>query len=158
VSLVIGPYPFPGISPRGEEGFSSCSACPCHHAIATTPPEWDSRLSQLPTAHAAFAPRLRARPPGLRTFGATSAFACAMAWWLASIPQMVLSIGFRASVSLRPAIQATGLLTFAPAGLTPAEHASLSWTHNRTCGSPASGSPVGGSPPRGLTGFCKGCD
>ena len=29
----------PGISAWGEEGFSSCLACPCHHAVATTPPE-----------------------------------------------------------------------------------------------------------------------
>ena len=32
-----------------------------------------------------------------------------------------------------PAIQTTGPLTLAPAGLSPAEHASLRWTHNRTC-------------------------
>jgi hypothetical protein len=43
-------------------------------------------------------------------------------------------------VSRHPAIQTTGLLTVAPAGLPPAEHASLHWTHNRTCRSPASGS------------------
>jgi hypothetical protein len=41
-------------------------------------------------------------------------------------------MGFRVSVSLHPAIQATGRLTFAPAGLTPAEHTSLRWTHKRT--------------------------
>ena len=33
--------------------------------------------------------------------------------------------------SRHPAIQATGLLTLTPAGLSPAEHASLRWTHNR---------------------------
>ena len=33
-----------------------------------------------------------------------------------------------------------GALTSTPAGLSPAEHASLRWTHNRTGGSPASGS------------------
>ena len=33
-------YLAPRISPRDEEGFSSCSACPCHRAVATTPPEW----------------------------------------------------------------------------------------------------------------------
>ena len=33
-----------------------------------------------------------------------------------------------------------GALTSTPAGLSPAEHASLRWTHNRTCRSPASGS------------------
>jgi hypothetical protein len=41
-------------------------------------------------------------------------------------------MGFRVLVSLHPAIQATGRLTFAPAGLTPAEHTSLRWTHKRT--------------------------
>src|SRR5258708_13134005 len=33
-----------------------------------------------------------------------------------------------------------GALTSTPAGLSPAEHASLHWTHNRTGGFPASGS------------------
>ena len=47
-----------------------------------------------------------------------------------TIPKMALSIGFRVSVSLNPAIQATGLLASTPAGLTPAEHASLRWTHD----------------------------
>jgi hypothetical protein len=41
-------------------------------------------------------------------------------------------MGFRYSVSLLPAIQATGLLILTLASLTPAEHTSLSWTHNRT--------------------------
>src|SRR4051812_38754080 len=33
-----------------------------------------------------------------------------------------------------------GALTSTPAGLSPAEHASLTWTHTRTCRFPASGS------------------
>ncbi|MCY4514208.1 MAG: hypothetical protein OXC69_03575, partial [Candidatus Tectomicrobia bacterium] len=33
------------------------------------------------------------------------------------------------SVSLLPAIQATGLLILTPVGLTPTEQTSLSWTH-----------------------------
>ena len=41
-------------------------------------------------------------------------------------------MGFRVLVSLHPAIQATGRLTLAPAGLPPAEHTSLHWTHDRT--------------------------
>jgi hypothetical protein len=53
------------------------------------------------------------------------------------------SIGFRNSVSLLSAIQATGPLTLAPAGLFPAEHASLRRTRNRTGGFPASGSRKG---------------
>ena len=55
-------------------------------------------------------------------------------------PRETLSIGFRVLVSRHPAIQTTGRLTFAPAGLSPAEHASLRWTHNRTGRFPASGS------------------
>src|SRR6516225_11852680 len=31
-------YLAPPISRRDEEGFSSCSACPCHRAVASTPP------------------------------------------------------------------------------------------------------------------------
>src|SRR5262249_26058224 len=47
-------------------------------------------------------------------------------------PGETLSIGFKVLVSRHPAIQTTGLLTLAPAGLSPAEHASLLWTHNWT--------------------------
>ena len=46
-----------------------------------------------------------------------------------TILKMALSMGFRYSVSLISAIQATGLLTSTPVGLTPTEHTSLSWTH-----------------------------
>ncbi len=46
-----------------------------------------------------------------------------------TIPKMALSIGFTSFVSSTDAIQATGLLTSTPAGFTPAEHASLRWTH-----------------------------
>jgi hypothetical protein len=52
-------------------------------------------------------------------------------------------MGFRVLVSRHPAIQTTGLLTLAPAGLSPAEHTSLHWTHNRACGFPAHGFPIG---------------
>jgi hypothetical protein len=38
---------------------------------------------------------------------------------------MALSIGFIRFVSSTDAIQATGLLTLTPVGLTPTEHASL---------------------------------
>src|SRR5258708_35600721 len=45
-----------------------------------------------------------------------------------------------------------GALTSTPAGLSPAEHASLRWTNNRTCGATASG------PPTGFTGWHQGSD
>ena len=40
-----------------------------------------------------------------------------------------------------------GVLIFAPAGLSPAEHASLRWTHNRTGRFPASGSRLSNGRP-----------
>ena len=63
-----------------------------------------------------------------------------------AIPKMALSMGFRVLVSLHPTIQATGRLAVTPVGLPPTERASLRWTHNRTCGSPASGSRTGVTP------------
>jgi hypothetical protein len=51
-------------------------------------------------------------------------------------------MGSRYLVSLLPAIQATELLILTLAGLTPTEHTSLSWTHNRTSGFPRYGSPT----------------
>ena len=32
-------YLAPPISRWGEDGFSSCSTCPCHRAVPTTPPK-----------------------------------------------------------------------------------------------------------------------
>ena len=84
-----------------------------------------------------------ARPSGLRTFEATFTFTSITARRLVVSPRETLSIGFRVLVSRHPAIQTTGLLTFAPAGLSPAEHASFRWTHIRTCGFPAYGSCLG---------------
>ncbi len=45
-------------------------------------------------------------------------------------PRMALSISFTRFVSSTDVIQTTGLLTLAPVGLTPTEHASLRWTHS----------------------------
>ena len=45
-----------------------------------------NRLNQLSANHVAFAPRLRTRPPGILTFGATSAFTFVTARRLAHIP------------------------------------------------------------------------
>jgi hypothetical protein len=47
-------YLAPAISRRDEEGFSSCSACPCHRAVASTPPRCTAvsvsvRLLMLPS-------------------------------------------------------------------------------------------------------------
>ena len=47
-----------------------------------------------------------------------------------TIPSMALSISFTRFVSSTDVIQTTRLLTLAPVGLTPTEHASLRWTHS----------------------------
>src|ERR1700752_2925949 len=73
---------------------------------------------------------------GPSPFEATSAFTFVTARRLVASPRETLSMGFRILVSLRPAIRTTGLLTLAPAGLSPAEHTGLSWTHFRTAGFP----------------------
>ena len=49
-------YLAPVISAWGEDGFSSCLACPCHRAVPTTPPEGYAstvslRRTLLPTLH-----------------------------------------------------------------------------------------------------------
>ena len=46
-----------------------------------------------------------------------------------TVPKTALSASFTRFVSSTDLTQATGLLTLAPVGLTPTEHASLCWTH-----------------------------
>ena len=46
-----------------------------------------------------------------------------------TVPKTALSVSFTSFVSSTDVTQATGLLTLAPMGLTPTEHASLRWTH-----------------------------
>jgi hypothetical protein len=45
-------------------------------------------------------------------------------------PRAALSVGFIRFVSVTNATQATRLLTVAPVGLPPTEHASFRWTHS----------------------------
>ena len=105
-------YLAPPFSRWDEEGFSSCLACPRPHAVAPTPPEWSAASARVRRPMLPSPSRLQARPPGLLTFGATCAFACATAWKLALIPRMRLSRGFRRLVSRPPALRATGLWLF----------------------------------------------
>src|SRR4029450_905963 len=46
-----------------------------------------------------------------------------------TVPRTALSVGFIRFVSSANATQATGIPTIAHAGLSPAEHASLRWSH-----------------------------
>jgi hypothetical protein len=45
----------PLISQWGEDGFSSCSACPCHRAVPNHPAGVSRRISQSSPRHTAFA-------------------------------------------------------------------------------------------------------
>jgi len=74
--LAFGPFPgvagyrtylAPAISHRDEEGFSSCLACPCHRAVASTPPKWISRIDQSSAVHAP-SPLKRGLGLGFQTF------------------------------------------------------------------------------------------
>ena|SRR5215468_88288 len=58
----------PPISRWGEDGFSSCLACPCHRAIPNHPAGVLQRVGQTASYHAAFAPDEGARPPDLIFF------------------------------------------------------------------------------------------
>jgi len=63
--------------------------------------------------------------PRIYTFRGHNAFTVVTARQLVASPRETLSVGFRILVSRHPATRTTGLLTFAPAGLSPAEHTSL---------------------------------
>ena len=90
-------------------------------------------VGQIATIHAAFAPLSRARPLGLTFSRSPVRLLSLRPDDLLPIPRMALSIDFRDSVSFFLTIQATGLLTLAPTGLTPAEYTSLSWTYDSGC-------------------------
>jgi hypothetical protein len=131
-SPVIRPTQLPRISPRDEEGFSSCSLCPCRRAVANHPAGVTRRVNRLATGRAAFALTVAGSASGTSHFRGHLAFTCVTARRLAPIPRMGVSMGFR-SFGFPPACHpATGLPILTPTGLTPAGHSSLFWTHNRT--------------------------
>ena len=142
-SLVGCSYLAPVISHPGRGGLHqllgvSLSPCCCFHPAEVEVPhrsDFGTPCCLRPTEAGS---ALRSRP-----FEATSAFTLVTARRLVASPRETLSIGFRTLVSLRPAIRTTGRLTFAPAGLSPAEHTSLYWTHFRTVGFPQYGFKAG---------------
>ena len=126
-------YPASALSGRDEEGFSSCWVCPCRRAVANHPAGVRRRVNRSSPLPTAFAPPLRARPPGLLTFGATSRSLALRPERLAPTPRVGSSRGF-STIGFPPGCPpATGLPILTPAGLSPAEHISLSWTHNCAC-------------------------
>ena len=127
-------YLAPPISWWDEDGFSSCSACPCHRAVPYHPAEVTFRISQLAKHHAAFARPERARPSDSflsRPFLGSLALRPDDSL---TIPRMVLSVGFLRFVSSPEATQATGLRLLPRWDSPPTEHASLSldalWPEN----------------------------
>ena len=107
--------------------------CPCHRAVAPTPPECpaasaDVRRSMLPSPSGC---RL-----GLRGYSISGPPLRSLALRPGdspTIPRMAVSMGFR-TFGFPPACHPSyGASALTPAGLTPAEHISLTWTHNRTC-------------------------
>src|SRR3954471_18577706 len=126
--------PVPPLSRRGEEGFSSCSICPCRRAVAPTPPE-------RPAASAVLRRSVLPSPSGcglgLRGYSISGPPLRSLALRPGdspATPRMTVSMGFR-TFGFPPACHPSyGASALTPAGLTPAEHISLTWTHNRACG------------------------
>ena len=120
------------VSRRGEEGFSSCSTCPRHRAVAPTPPE-------RPAASAALRRSVLPSPSGwglgLRGYSISGPPLRSLSLRPGdspATPRMTVSMGFR-TFGFPPACHPSyGASALTPAGLTPAEHISLFWTHNRT--------------------------
>ena len=106
------------------------------HALATVlplpPRRSGTRFHQTASCHAAFAPTQRARPPDYIVSRPPMGSLSLRPGDSLTAPRAALSVGFIRFVSSTDTTQATGLLTFTPAGLSPAEHASFffcCWTH-----------------------------
>src|SRR5262245_58871952 len=121
--------------------------CPCHRAVAFHPAEM-----RLPR-RSDFGTPCCLRPPnagsalGSSHFRGHIAFTVITARLLVISPRETLSMGFQDFGDFghprHPAIRTTGLLTFALAGLTPAEHTSLTGRNFRKAGFPRYGWKAG---------------
>src|SRR5262245_3277999 len=72
-------YLAPPLARWDEDGFSSCSPCPCHRATPNHPAGVTHRFGQRAACHAAFAQTRRARPPEPSSVEATTGFTCVAA-------------------------------------------------------------------------------
>src|SRR5262245_31592545 len=125
-------YPASALSGRDEEGFSSCLMGPGARAVANHPAGVTRRVNRFATSHAAFALTVGGSASGATHFRGHLAFTCVTAQTLALIPRMRLSRGFRTVGFPSACPPSYGVPILPPAGLSPAGHISLSWTHNRT--------------------------
>jgi hypothetical protein len=109
----------PPLSQWGEEGFSSCSTCPDHRAVALTPPECPvaSARCDVPCCLRLSTVRLGLR--GLSISGPPVRSLALRPGDSRTILSMASSVGFRVSVSLHPAIQVTGLWLLPRRGCLP---------------------------------------
>jgi hypothetical protein len=109
----------PPLSRWGEEGFSSCSTCPDHRAVALTPPECPvaSARCDVPCCLRLSTVRLGLR--GLSISGPPVRSLALRPGDSRTILSMASSVGFRVSVSLHPAIQVTGLWLLPRRGCLP---------------------------------------
>ena len=127
-------YLAPPISRRGEEGFSSCLARPRYRAVATTPPECRSALASL-----RYAMLLSSRTWGLslRVFCFSRPPVRSLSLRPGNSPATPYGgrvNGLQVIVFSPPCHPCYGALALTPAGLSPAERASLCWTHKpSTC-------------------------
>src|SRR5882762_4134371 len=113
-----------------EDGFSSCSTCPCHRAAPNHPAGVAGRLV---SARPVMLPSPVGRGLGLRTHFLSRPPLGSLALRPGdslTIPTMALSVGFIRFVSSTDATRATGLLTLTLVGLIPTEHVCLVWTHS----------------------------
>jgi hypothetical protein len=117
-------FPHPQISPRDEEGFSSCLMRPCHRAVANAPPERPAasislRRSMLPS------PPNRGFGLWIRILEVTYAFTFVTARRLAQHPMDGFVDRLHALRFLRACDPGYRALTFTLVGLPPTEHISL---------------------------------
>ncbi len=101
-------YLAPAISAWGEDGFSSCLACPCHRAVPTTPSE---ECASTVSLRRSLLPSLDHRELGLRDYflsGPPMGSLVLRPGDSLTILTMALSVSFTSFVSSTSVTQATG--------------------------------------------------
>ena len=118
----------PPLSRWGEEGFSICSTCPRHRAVALTPPERPAASARCDGPCCLRLSTVRLGLRGLSLSGPPVRLLPLRPGDSLTTLSMASSVGFRGSVVPPPCHPSYGALALTPAGLTPAEHVS-SWSH-----------------------------
>src|SRR5215813_12790919 len=118
----------------GREGFTNHSMCPCHRAVASTPPKWVVPHRSDFGIPCCLRPTVASSARGSLHFRGHICVYCRYGPVTRDLPKETLSMGFQDFGDFghprHPAIRTTGLLTFALAGLSPAEHTSVYWSQH----------------------------